>query len=337
MKTVVEDWPTDENLPANVKSKSTQTDITDTKQSIHDEGAIFLLLFCYYFQDIPIFTVQGIYTESDSEMVTDIKKWISSIFKLQLYVVDYFQKDLCLSPNFDPVSKAFARVVYIPIIFVLLITLSIISCRLSIKYPLSVTYNRLANEAVIGLTMSILLSHQTFAVTVYSMGMCITVGDSSVLFLDGNVTCINWWQWMCIFNISTFILPLGLYLAMAPKYIKAGHMRLWQFFVGCMFPLFAGFVFVIQSYHNKVTSREKPRSTESDIHRSHVGTICELLQGPHKETQHHIQQFETHCCWTGVLFMRRQVLATIYTLVKDPLTKMSLMSFVIFIYLVDTI
>ena len=48
-------------------------------------------------------------------------------------------------------------------------------------------------------------------------------------------------------------------------------------------------------------------------------------------------QFKTHLCWTGVLFVKRLLLVTIHTFVMDPLTKMCLMSIVIFSYLIDTV
>ena len=89
MKTVVEEWQTNEDiLEQKMKSKSTQTNTTDIREECGDEGVIFLLLFCYYFQDIPLFTVNGIYTEPDSKTVINIKRIISSIFKLHLNIAE---------------------------------------------------------------------------------------------------------------------------------------------------------------------------------------------------------------------------------------------------------
>ena len=307
MKTVVEDWQTNEDiLDQNMKSKSTQTNKTDIREGCSDEGVIFLLLFCYYFQDIGLFTVNGIYTEPDSKRVIYIKRLISSIFKLHLNFAEFYAEETCVSPNFDPVSKAFLRNVYLPIVYYIMAILAFYICRLSIKYPTNFTLNKLANKVVVGLTMSVLISYQTLAIIAFQMITCVKVGRNSVLFLDGNVVCFTWWQWSCLLCIVFNIFPFTIYLAAAPKYIKEGHMSLPQFYLGCVAPLFVGFYHVIRSFRNKVKPKDKskisPPCASTSFHTSHIGIVCELLQGPYKERQKHIWQRETQCCWTGVRF-----------------------------------
>ena len=221
MNTVVEEWQTNEDvLEQNMKSKSTQTNTTDIREECRDEGVIFLLLFCYYFQDIPLFTVNGIYTEPDSKTVINIKRIISSIFKLHLNIAEYYVEDTCVSPNFDPVRKAFLKNMYLPLVFYFLAILTFVACKLSIKYPTSATLNMLANKAVVGMTMSLLISYQTIAIMIFKMITCVNVGKHSVLFLDGNIVCFTWWQWCCLFCIVVEVFPFTFFLAVAPKYIR---------------------------------------------------------------------------------------------------------------------
>ena len=122
-------------------------------------------------------------------------------------------------------------------------------------------------------------------------------------------------------------------------------MSLTQFFLGCAAPLFVGFYHVVRSYRNKSKTKDRtkdksktsPPCSRTALYTSHVGIVCELLQGPYKERQKHIWQRETQCCWTGVLFTRRLLLATVNTFVIDALTKMSLMTLIMFSYMIDTI
>ena len=171
------------------------------------------MLFCYYFQDIGLFTVNCIYTEPDSKRVIYIKRLISSIFKLHLNFAEFYTEETCVSPNFDPVSKAFLRSVYLPIVYYIMAILAFYICRLSIKYPTNFTLNKLANKVVVGLTMSVLISYQTLAIIAFQMITCVKVGRNSVLFLDGNVVCFTWWQWSCLLCIVFNIFPFTIYLA----------------------------------------------------------------------------------------------------------------------------
>ena len=98
-------------------SKYTQTDqVHISSERNKDEGAIFLLLFCYYFQDIPLFTINGTYTSTDDTTTFYTKRILSDIFKLQLKVLGFFT-DTCISSNMDPATKDFAKHAYLIVIF----------------------------------------------------------------------------------------------------------------------------------------------------------------------------------------------------------------------------
>ncbi len=318
-----------------VRTESTQTSEKDFLEAAGDEGVIFLLLVCYYFQDTSLVVLHGMYTKVSSGTATLLKKVIASVFQLKLNFLD-FAKDSCIYPDFDPVRKAFVQVIYVPVMYYILICLVVVSSKLSSRYPKKTFFCKLSDKAIVGLTMSMLLSYQTLSVTLFNLVCCLTVGEKTVLFMDGNVECYTWWQWVSLYVIMSFIVPFSIYLAIAPKYMKNGQLSVANFFLGFSSPFVFGVVYWIRKClpRRRTTPEESAKCRQ---YQTHVDTVYMLLQGPYNETQEHILQCKTQFCWLGILFMRRLFLAVLHTFVKNAMVKMSLITMVMFLYMMDTI
>ena len=95
---------------------------------------------------------------------------------------------------------------------------------------------------------------------------CVPVNGKSVLFLDGNVQCLQVWQYGMILVVSTFIIPFFVVLLFGPRVLQRGRISVTLLMVAFVFPLlFAGplvYMFVKEYRKNKAdleASREREK------------------------------------------------------------------------------
>ena len=96
--------------------------------------------------------------------------------------------------------------------------------------------------------------------------------------------------------------------------------------------------------YDHIETRETKRTNQKFLHHapiyktatsaSFMSYFKPSVQG---KTATHLAAVRTQCCWTGLLFVRRLFLATVNAFVIDSLTKMTLMTAIMFLYLIDTI
>lgn len=318
--------------------KSTQTN----SNCKHDEGVIFLLLICCYFQDTAIVVLDGAYTQADSGFDKIMKKVISNVFSLKFNFMDY-SKDICIHDDFPPVAKQWVGIFHMTVLFFAMAASLYVCHRLILRYPHHLFIRKLSEKLVVGFTMSILLANQTVVILFFNLVNCTQVGNKSVLLLDGNVQCFTWWQWVCIGIIVVNILPFSIFLVFIPKHLKRSRITIPEFFWGCFLPFLFTSKYLVdrctssKQMQNSSAPRYSTQKGKREVCVSHCGVIYEMLQGPYKETQEHFFQLKTYFCWTGVLFFRRLVLVSIHTFVQSQLLKMCLMSLLMFLYMIDTI
>ena len=108
----VAEFNTTEHLP----SQPVREDVVDT-----DEGGIFLILLFYYFQDADIVHFNPVYAKARDPIITLLKKFVGGLFKFQFDIL-VFAGNICPFPGLDPVSKVWLKLMFIPLLFVILTT-----------------------------------------------------------------------------------------------------------------------------------------------------------------------------------------------------------------------
>ena len=84
---------------------------------------------------------------------------------------------------------------------------------------------------------TLLLGYETLADTSLKLMHCVPVGLEWRLFIDGNIPCWQWWQYMQIVFISVFIIPLVLVLFWGSLMLSKDKLSAKEFLTSCAFPL----------------------------------------------------------------------------------------------------
>ena len=317
----VAEFNTTENLPCH----PVREDVVDT-----DEGGIFLILLFYYFQDADIVHFNPVYAKAKDPIITLLKKFVGGLFKFQFDIL-VFAGNICPFPGLDPVSKVWLKPMFIPLLFVILTTVYCVAkikiMRLPTKSP---KWNDLCGKVATAIMLAVLFSYQKLAFSAFSLVHCVPVADKNVLFIDGNVNCLQNWQIAVLFYIYLCIIPFGIYIAVAPSFLERHKLAIGQYFLGFLpVPMVLIVVFV------RCVKKLRHTENNSTVKKSgEISLVYRMLQGPYKN--YHIPlPFIKHVslCWSGILLIRRLCLIITYTYVHNIMLRLLIMTIISFLSL----
>ena len=84
---------------------------------------------------------------------------------------------------------------------------------------------------------TLLLGYETLADTTLKLMHCVPMGTDWRLFIDGNIQCWQWWQYLLIAFIVAFIVPLILVLFWGSLMLAKDKVTAKEFLTACAFPL----------------------------------------------------------------------------------------------------
>ena len=159
----------------------------------------------------------------------------------------------------------------------------------------------------------LLLGYERLADTTLNLMHCVPIGMDWHLFVDGNIQCWQWWQYLLIVFMMVFIIPLIVVLFWGSLSLANDKMSAKEFLTACAFPLPCLLVWVVRRCKkredNDVPYRGNPDDSEE---------IKMVLHDP----------FRAPSCddhgtlyWESVLTGRRLILLTIHTFATDPMVK----------------
>ena len=147
-------------------------------------------------------------------------------------------------------------------------------------------------------------------------------GGRNVLFYDGNVTCLQPWQYGIVVCVCVFIVPFFIVLLLGPKLLAVGRISVFVFFMAFLFPLFFTVpmvVYFVQEYKKGVAENNKPVDDgkgETVVETSDVReAVGEVVTGAYRT------DILGGVCWEGAINFRRMVLVLIFTFINDIILK----------------
>ena len=313
-----------ENIPnEHLETHSVKEDDVDT-----DEGGIFLILLFYYFQDAAIVHFEPVHAQVTDPVVALLKKFVGSLFKFQFDIL-VFAGNICPFPGLDPVSKVWLKLMFIPLLFVILIA---IYCLAKIKIMRPHTKNQkwkdLSGKASMAIMLAVLFSYQKLAFSAFLLVYCVPVANENVLFIDGKVNCLQNWQVGVLFYIYLCIVPFGVYIAVTPSYLQARKLTIGQYFLGCFLP--APMV-LITFFVRCVKKLRHIESKATDKKCSQIPLIYRMLQGPYKDYYIPLPFIkDVSLCWSGILLIRRLSLIITHMYVHNIVLRLLTMTVISF-------
>ena len=106
---------------------------------------------------------------------------------------------------------------------------------------------------------------------------CVSVGSKNRLFIDGNVPCLQWWQYTLLGYIAVFVLPFTLVLYWGSSKLYTSSVKAREFLAACVFPLPFLIYWLYRSIRDRGAENELGSNQEVD---KHVSKILDPLRDP---------------------------------------------------------
>lgn len=160
---------------------------------------------------------------------------------------------------------------------------------------------------------TLLLGYETLADTTLKLMHCVSIGMDWRLFVDGNIQCWQWWQYLLIAFIVAFIIPLILVLLWGSLMLAKDRVLAKEFLIACAFPLPCLLVWIIRCY--------KKKEDEGVLFTGNCDDAEEIKKVLHDAFREASDGDHGSLYWESVLTGRRLILLTIHTFATDPMVR----------------
>lgn len=175
-----------------------------------------------------------------------------------------------------------------------------------------------------GILQILLLGYTILGSVSFDLLRCVPIGSKRRLFYDGNVVCLQWWQYVCIAFIVTFVVPFGLMLFWGSMKLHREALSVKRFMLACVFPL----PFLIHWTFTGLLGSSSDRNFPSSLHLTE--SVEKVLYDPFKRP---VDGKGGALSWESVLIGRRLILIIVKAVVSDPFSRIMLMTFFSFLVL----
>ena len=160
---------------------------------------------------------------------------------------------------------------------------------------------------------TLLLGYEGLADTTLKLMHCVPIEKDWRLFLDGNIECWQWWQYLLIAFAVSFIIPLVLVLFWGSLMLAKNKVTAKEFLIACALPLPCLLLWLFRQFR-KTDDEQLLYAGNED----HAEEIKQVLHGPFRKAS--TGDYGT-LYWESVLTGRRLILLTIHTFTTDPLKR----------------
>ena len=302
------------------KSNSSQRQAAPHEANDEEHDAGYFKTIFYFYQVAEILMIKS------PEATLHIVPFVTPVIALFNFQVRTINGSIgCPFPGFNAVTKE------------LFLCLKFLATLLSIAmiYAIHRVISRFRHIPKPSLTLylavvleTLLLGYETLADTSLKLMHCVPVGLEWRLFIDGNIPCWQWWQYMQIVFILVFIIPLVLVLFWGSLMLSKDKLSAKEFLTSCAFPLPFLFMWLYRYVF------KKPSLHEFKLFWGNTHDAEEIKKVLHDPFRPPCGDDHGTLYWESVLTGRRFLLLTIRNFITDPLTRFICLDFACVVTLV---
>ena len=178
-----------------------------------------------------------------------------------------------------------------------------------------------------GILQTMLLGYKTLASVSFELLRCVPIGSEKLLFLDGNVVCFQWWQYILIAYVVAFVMPFVFVLILGCYKLHSGSLSVAKFLLACFFPFpFLLYWLLLFLVCVKRNAAQTDTATRRMSNRSVETTLFGCFKKPTEGSTLSLG-------WESVMIGRRLILILLKTFVNDPMPRLLIMSFLCVLFL----
>ncbi|KAL9973688.1 hypothetical protein ACROYT_G020173, partial [Oculina patagonica] len=158
----------------------------------------------------------------------------------------------------------------------------------------------------------LLLGYERLAETSLTLMHCVSIGSGKWLFIDANVPCMQWWQYVILAYIIVFVGPFIIVLYYGSSKLYRTSITASEFLTACMIPL----PFLIYWLVKDMLARRRGDSTSVQVVNKDV---LEILHGPFRKPSN---EDKGTLYWESVLIGRRFLLLACQSFITNLMLRM---------------
>ena len=162
----------------------------------------------------------------------------------------------------------------------------------------------------------LLLGYERLAETSLKLMHCVSIGSRKWLFIDGNVQCLQWWQYIILAYIVMFLIPFILVIYFGSFKLYKSSISANEFLAACIFPLPFTLCWLLKAIRKRRESDSRTAREDSD-------DVLEVFHGPFRPPSSN-DGGTLH--WESVLIGRRLVLLACHTFIQNAMLRMVCMT-----------
>ncbi len=222
------------------KGAETQTDIVEEQNNTK-----YLQILFYYIQDSNLFKVKLPHNEGEDEsLLVTILQFSPQVISLCTNILD-----ICFVSATPAVAKVLFKSLLGPTVmiclFLVYLVQKVISRFLWSHSQFWCTTRCALTEAFV---FTVLFAYQRIVSGAFALVQCVEVGKQEVLYIQGDIMCYTWWQYITKIYICTSVIPIFLVLSHTPFYVQDKIMSVRTFVLACIFPLPVILCFLVSKF-----------------------------------------------------------------------------------------
>ncbi|PFX12571.1 hypothetical protein AWC38_SpisGene23448 [Stylophora pistillata] len=162
----------------------------------------------------------------------------------------------------------------------------------------------------------LLLGYERLAETCLKLITCVSIGSERRLFIDGNVTCMQWWQYLVLAYIAVFIVPFIVVVYLGSSKLHKASITAPEFLAACVLPL----PFLFYWFLKKM--KKRPGNISVGVQAGDKD-VLEVLHGPFRPPKN---DDKGTLYWESVLIGRRFILLACHSFITSPMLRMIAMA-----------
>ena len=191
--------------------------------------------------------------------------------------------------------------------------------------------SRFLNRIICVFIHTCLLMYSSLAELVFTLLRCVPFGDNQILFIDGTVQCYQTFQHFLMAYAAISTLPFFLVPVLGSYVLTKGKISVFQFCVGCLFPL----PFCCYWFYLLVRNKTRSQSEGDDhliIDAEELDTkdanslsrkaVLAVLSGPFRPHGKFWHFPASNIPWESVFIFRRLVIIVTFTFIHDARLRM---------------
>eukprot|EP00112_Aurelia_sp_Birch-Aquarium-sp1_P024428 Seg772.5 transcript_id=Seg772.5/GoldUCD/mRNA.D3Y31 product="hypothetical protein" protein_id=Seg772.5/GoldUCD/D3Y31 len=309
-------------------------------------GVIKILFFYYQMNDLLL-----LYRSDIQYVVTDtLKKIFKSFFNLEPSSLS--ATDLgCPMINLSAAQKNLIKALFpLMMLFALTVKYILVSAIIEVSHKPNILRFVLAFKTSLQVAslQIILLGYSTLTSHILSLLTCVPMADDKqILFIDGNVSCYQTWQYVLLALVIIWSIPFVFSLYVASKSLADNSLSVRGFYTALIFPLpFALYALFKSKFCKTKTNQSDTIEQENVYHRiNDAGSvsgisnpktslkddvlrikISDILGSPFR----HIGKTSRRLPWEPMLILQRLLLLMLHAFLINPMTRSLSLLFAIF-------